>query len=62
MTDKQTINLEDLKKVIGGGNNRSAGLNCPRCGCFIATTIEQIIASKSLVCPSCGLFLTIDKK
>lgn len=59
MEDEKKLTDEELRAVSGG--NRTPGKECPRCKEFIATTIQQIISSASIVCPHCGLRLTIDK-
>ena len=59
MEDEKKMTDEALRAVSGG--NRTPGMECPRCKEFIATTIQQIISSGSIVCPHCGLRLTIDK-
>ena len=38
------------------------GIQCPHCGNFIPTSIQQILFSNCLFCPSCGLKLNIDKR
>lgn len=38
------------------------GMQCPRCGSFIPTSIQQILLSNNLYCPICGLGINIDKR
>ena len=38
------------------------GMQCPNCGNFIPTSIQQILFSSSLYCPTCGLRINIDKR
>ena len=38
------------------------GLNCPKCGHFIETTINELLSAKALVCSHCRLELTINKQ
>lgn len=61
MAEIKKLTIDELKKVIGGVNNRETGMKCPSCDAFIPINMEQIIKSRSLVCPHCGLYLTIDK-
>lgn len=37
------------------------GLECPKCGKFIPTTIYHIITASAIVCPHCHLRLNIDR-
>ena len=39
-----------------------SGMQCPNCGNFIPTSIQQILFSGSLFCPTCGLRINIDKR
>lgn len=41
--------------------DRVGGFNCPVCGGFIPTSMEELVTSSSLVCPFCKLQLAIDK-
>ena len=41
---------------------RMPGINCPHCGNFIPTSIQQILHSSGLFCPTCGLKINIDKR
>ena len=38
------------------------GLDCPKCGHFIETSISELLTAKGLVCPHCRLQLTINKQ
>ncbi len=58
--DSIELKIEDLEKVVGGQQQRISGFDCPQCGSFIPTTMEQIIKVAALVCPRCGLRLNID--
>lgn len=40
---------------------RMPGIQCPRCGNFIPTSIQQILFANNLLCPTCSLKLNIDK-
>lgn len=40
---------------------RQAGFNCPSCGQFITTSMEELVACPQITCHHCGLVLTIDK-
>lgn len=42
--------------------DRVGGFNCPVCGSFIPTSMEELMTRASLACPVCNLELTIDKK
>lgn len=41
--------------------DKVSGFNCPVCGNFIPTSLEELMTKSSLVCPICNLELTIDK-
>lgn len=41
--------------------DRVGGFNCPVCGNFIPTSMQELVTSARLVCPVCNLELTIDK-
>ena len=41
---------------------RMPGINCPHCGNFIPTSIQQILYSGNLFCPTCGHKINIDKR
>lgn len=41
--------------------DKVGGFNCPVCGGFIPTSMEELVTSSSLVCPFCNLQLAIDK-
>lgn len=38
------------------------GMNCPKCGNFIPTTITELLNSSGLTCPHCRLTLTINRE
>lgn len=38
------------------------GLNCPKCGHFIETTITELLSASGLTCAHCRLQLTINKQ
>ena len=40
--------------------DREPGLNCPRCGTFIPTTIMQLLTTRSFRCSRCLLELRLD--
>lgn len=42
--------------------DKVGGFNCPVCGSFIPTSMEELITRASLICPICNLELSIDKK
>lgn len=48
--------------MFNDGRNRTPGMECPRCGGFITTSIFQLINNSALICPHCGLRLTINKR
>lgn len=41
--------------------DKVGGFNCPVCGNFIPTSMEELLTRSSLACPVCNLELTIDK-
>ncbi|MDR1226605.1 MAG: hypothetical protein LBK47_06870 [Prevotellaceae bacterium] len=43
-------------------SNREPGISCPGCGCFIPTTITELLVTQTLICYSCGLELKMDRK
>ena len=47
---------------IQHSSQRMPGMQCPNCGNFIPTSIQQILFSGSLFCPTCGLRINIDKR
>lgn len=38
------------------------GMNCPNCGHFIETTIQQLLTAQALICPHCRLELRINRQ
>lgn len=42
-------------------NNRKAGFNCPQCGQFIPTSMEELVSCPQITCIHCGLVLTLDR-
>ena len=40
---------------------KEPGLNCPQCGQFIRTTIQELLTAQRLKCPHCHLTLTINR-
>lgn len=40
---------------------KTPGLNCPKCGAFIPTTIGELLSATGLRCTHCGLVLTINR-
>lgn len=42
-------------------SGQKTGMNCPRCGAFIETSIFQLLTASVLVCPSCNLRLQINR-
>ncbi|MDR0419466.1 MAG: hypothetical protein LBH34_04565 [Prevotellaceae bacterium] len=42
--------------------NRAPGINCPNCGCFISTTIAELLIVQGLKCESCGLEMKLDRQ
>lgn len=40
---------------------KTPGLNCPKCGSFIPTSIAELITTSYLECPHCRLRLNINK-
>lgn len=40
---------------------KTPGLNCPKCGHFIPTTISELLTAQGLLCPHCHLQLTINR-
>lgn len=61
-TKEYTLTDEDLEKVSGGTSPQIPGLNCPRCGKFIPTTITELLTCGHLRCPYCLSILNIDRK
>lgn len=41
---------------------KTPGLNCPKCGSFIPTTIAELITTSYLQCPHCHLRLNINQR
>lgn len=55
------IMIMDNNNTKYDGDKRDAGMNCPKCGTFIKTSIFQLLTTNALVCPSCKLRLNIDR-
>lgn len=58
-----TNNMEYNAEQTQGNNpgQREVGMNCPKCGKFIKTSIFQLLTSNALICQACGLKLNIDR-
>lgn len=66
------LSQEDLDRIVGGTIptrprmqqqlQQMPGIQCPHCGNFIPTSIQQILYDSCLFCPTCGLKVNIDKK
>lgn len=48
--------------MAGNQQQRTPGLECPKCHHFIPTTIAELLSAQYLECPHCRLRLTINKK
>lgn len=48
--------------MIENQQQKTPGLNCPKCGSFIPTSITELITASYIECPHCRLRLNIDKK
>ena len=40
---------------------KTPGLNCPKCGTFISTSITELLSASGLHCPHCHLVLNINR-
>ena len=61
-TKEYTLTEEELKAVSGGKSSQVPGINCPRCGKFIPTTITDLLVQPRIRCPYCLLVLNINQK
>lgn len=61
-TKEYTLTEEELNAVSGGKSSQVPGMNCPRCGKFIPTTITEILTQGHLRCPYCLFKLNINRK
>ena len=50
-----------MNGTIKLADQRTPGMNCPKCGQFISTTISELISAQCLKCPHCGLELIVDR-
>lgn len=61
-TKEYTLTEEELEAVSGGTSPQIPGINCPRCGKFIPTTITELLTQGHLRCPYCLTKLNIDRE
>ena len=61
-TEEYILTEEELKAVSGGKSSQVPGINCPRCGKFIPTTITDLLVQPRIRCPYCLLVLNINQK
>lgn len=46
---------------MNSNQQKTPGLNCPKCGAFIPTSISELLSASGLSCPQCHLVLTINR-
>ena len=46
---------------MNSNQQKTPGLNCPKCGAFIPTSISELLSASGLRCPQCHLVLTINR-
>ena len=63
----QRVNQAPLKPqpnsplAMNSNQQKTPGLNCPKCGAFIPTSISELLSASGLRCPQCHLVLTINR-